>query len=395
MDITVSNILLLRSVRPNLSQKEFDDIKLLSKSNVHWEIFLNNAIQNRLSSIVYKTFSNSNILENIPKHIFDNLQKYYYKTLSKNTVLYSYFTLFLQECYNKDIQVVALKGIFLADNVYGDIGIRQLSDIDLLVHEKDANNCAEILIQMGFVFDNSLIKSDFIKSNKESKHLPMLVKDGVGVEIHTNIIISNQKFHIPIEDFWDNTEKHNVAGIDILAFNANYLLLHICMHLDEHFEDAKIHFIAYIDILWILETYKTTLDWNKFDKMCEQYRCTSDVYSHLYICHKYFNANISDSIKPKIESYCDEYTEEYFIQQLQCNTNYSAKKKNRNISELKRIKGLRNKLRFLIDDMFPSKLFMYKRYSINNPRTVYWYYIVRQIDGIISLVKYIFRIKHI
>ena len=337
--------------------------------------------------------SKTNTSANIPKYILDELQKYYYKIVSKNTVLYNCFTSIVAQCSANNIEVVALKGIFLADKIYEDIGIRQLSDIDLLVHEEDALKCAEILLKFGFEYDLRLVKSDFSYTIKDTKHLPMLIKNGIGVEIHSSIVVTDSSFSVPIADYWQHSQTTIISDIPVLVFEPNYLLLHICMHLDEHFVDSFIHFVAYIDIIWILEKYKTELDWQAFDEMCERYNCIANVYPHLYLCTVYLQASIPDFIVTKAQKNCSQYHKEYFVNKLQCNNDFKTIKKNRNISELKKVTGFGNKCRFLFDDMFPSKSFMNYRYKIKTPGAIYWYYVVRQFGGIVSVVKYLFRIK--
>ena len=358
-----------------------------------WDVFVHNAITNRLAPIVFRAFSAMNDSSAIPQPVLDELQKHYYRSLSKNTVLYDYAKIIISKWNDLGIRAIILKGIFLADSVYEDIAIRQLSDIDILVPVQDAEKCAAILLEMGFVYDNSLVKSDFMKQTKDNKHLPMLVKNGIGIEIHTSLFITDSIFHIPIPDFYQHSKQFIVADFPVLAFEANYQLLHICMHLDEHFVDANIHFIAYVDILWFVQKYKEAIDWSAFDEMCASYNCVSNVYVHLYLCHKYLKAPIPESIIEKAKSYCEPYKEVFFVNHLQCNNQFAVKKRNRNITELKKVKGFRKKIRFLLDDMFPSKTFMYVRYSIKNPKALCWFYIVRQWDGIVSLLKYIFRIK--
>lgn len=379
--------LLLECIKASIHKSNNElDSKIDSVQN--WNSFLHIAIHNRLASLAYYVLSSSSLFIRIPESIGIELQKHYYKTVSKNAILYNEFENILAKWNCLSIEVVALKGIFLAENVYENIGIRPLSDIDVFVNDKDAETCANILLSLGYKWDKNLIKSEFILAKKDVKHLPMLHKNGIGFEIHSSLIITDDSFHIPINDFWENTQHFGVSNRSVLAFNPNYLLLHICMHLDEHFVDANIHFISYMDILWITEKYKSDINWIRFDEMCTQYNCTANVFPHLYLSYKYLNASISERILDKAQSLCTEYYDNYFVNKLQANSDFSPSKKNRNISELKKISGFWNRIQFLFDDMFPSKHFMITRYKIKNTKNVYWYYVVRQCDGVKSFLHY-------
>jgi len=394
MNLNPEDILLLDCVKPNLSQINLDNIELQTKAITDWNHVVKAATQNGLAPLVYSTISKLNDKSNIPEFAINTFQKYYYKTLSKNTVLYDSFKTITTIWNNSNIESVALKGIYLAESVYKDIGLRQLSDIDLLVPYDKDDRCAQLLIEIGYSYE-SLYKSEFIKSTKQDKHMAMLIKNGVGIEIHRFLNYADTKFNIPIADYWKNTQKVTIADSSVLKFNPNYLLLSICIHLDEHIIDGKMHFIAYIDILWIIEKFKEEINWISFTEMCKRYNCISNVYSHIYLCNKYLKAPFPEHIIEESKAYITEYTESFFITKLQCDSNFENKTRNRNIADLGLTKGFINKIHFLLGDMFPSKSFMYFRYKIKNPKAIYWFYLVRQFDGIKGVLKYLLKIKQI
>ena len=55
------------------------------------------------------------------------------------------------------------------------------------------------------------------------------------------------------------------------------------------------------------------------------------------------------------------------------------------------IKGFRNKIIYLIHDIFPSKKFMRKRYNLKNNYFLFWYYIIRMKTGVFRLFLQIFK----
>jgi hypothetical protein len=48
------------------------------------------------------------------------------------------------------IDVIVLKGAFLAELVYRNIGLRAIGDIDLLVKKEDLGKVKRVLIQLGY-----------------------------------------------------------------------------------------------------------------------------------------------------------------------------------------------------------------------------------------------------
>ena len=384
------DFLLLVCVNPQFLQKEIDS---QLKSTIDWNHFLESAIHNGLAPLAYHAFSKLKDKSAIPQSTFNELQKYYYKNLSKNTVLYFEFNNIVSALNDNGIRAVALKGIFLADKIYENIGLRQLSDIDILVHAENAETAANILKENGFESDIRKTKSKLYLDMMDTKHLEMLFKNGVGVEIHKRVINTDNAFDIPLKDFWGHTLTTTIVENKVLAFDAHFQLLHICMHLDEHFVAASMHFIGYVDILWIIEKYKIEIDWKFFDEICVKYNCMANAYPHLYLSCKYLGATIPDFLMLKAQTFCNQYHDEYFINKLQCNHHFVPIERNRNVYALKKIRGIKPKILFLLEDLFPSKRFMIYRYNIKNQRIYYWYYLVRLLGGVVSLFKYIFRIK--
>lgn len=362
------------------------------QANFDWKYVCNVCVQLRIAPLIYHCIGKHNLSNTIPYTELEYLQKHYNKTIQKNTILYHTWTIISAEFRKKNIDVVPLKGIFLAETVYGDISMRQLSDMDILIQRKHIPDGVQILTNMGFTFDERYKKSDFIQDLRDSKHIPLLAKQGIGIELHTSLIIEDKGFCIPMQDFWTNTKPAKLSDMDCLQFHPHYLLIHICMHLDEHFVSAKIHFIAYVDILHCITTYTDTIHWDELYELCRNYGCEEQVFSHIYLTSKYLQAHIPAHIALKAEQLCSAYKEEYFLHHIHCDTSYSPKKKNRNIAELAHIKGWKAKCLYLLHDMFPSKTFMINRYRITNHKFYPFYYIRRIFDGFISLVKYVLGI---
>ena len=75
--------------------------------------------------------------ENIPDSISKIALKCYYENIGRNTLLLNALKEIAQACSDKGIQVAPLKGADLLLNEYENIGLRQLSDLDVLIRKSD------------------------------------------------------------------------------------------------------------------------------------------------------------------------------------------------------------------------------------------------------------------
>jgi hypothetical protein len=361
--------------------KQMDEMIRLVKD---WEYFILQAIHNGVGPIIYGNFSENNFSANIPFGIFSKLKHSYYRSLSRNMILYNHFKNVIKAITSAGVDVIALKGIYLAESVYKDIGLRQMSDIDIMVRKEDAEKCRKILMNCGYA-DTVLYKAQFIKKLIVVKHLPPLVIDGVSVELHTQVHLDYPEMAVEIDDYWNRSIKVQIAGINVNVLSHEDLLQHLCLHLDEHFDDGKPQLYSLMDIATITNTF--LIDWNLLIFTCKKYNCSNRVFRQLFLAHKYFSANIPDNILSIAKLYFDKRVERLFIHYLQHQRkDVPIGTTDRNIQLFKNIKGFRNKCIYLVYDVFPSKSFMYMKYKIKRKYFLIWFYILRIITGVYKLI---------
>jgi len=104
---------------------------------------------------------------------------------------------------SQKIDIIPLKGVFLAEHVYGNSAERVMSDIDLLIKEENINQTVDILSKMGY---QPMMKYSLESLKKYSKHhISPFIKNGCrSVEPHFNLLSSSQycKPEIDIKGVW-------------------------------------------------------------------------------------------------------------------------------------------------------------------------------------------------
>ena len=134
MNISPENRLILASVKIKPSQAELDHLNDLILIVTDWVYLAENIINRGIAPLLFKKLHLLPNAELIPESARTKLRQAYYLTLSRSMVLYEAFKKVAETYYSNDIQVIALKGIYLSEWLYNDIGLRQFSDIDLLIN---------------------------------------------------------------------------------------------------------------------------------------------------------------------------------------------------------------------------------------------------------------------
>ena len=122
-------------LKPDGSQTQ--KLRRLLSHNFDGNHLINLAIKEGMVGFLYKNLKKSNILEDIDGNLRERLQSLYYRTVEYNLKLIHELKNILCILNRKDIQVVLLQGMALLWQIYDDIGLRPLSDIDLWVLPKD------------------------------------------------------------------------------------------------------------------------------------------------------------------------------------------------------------------------------------------------------------------
>jgi hypothetical protein len=391
LELSIEDKLILAAARLNLAD---DEIRLMDQwimSVCNWEYFTDNVIRNGAGPLVYKNFTYAENYSLIPSETISKLKQAYFLACDRNEIFYKHFQKTANALSDKGISVIALKGIFLAEVIYKEIGLRPMSDIDILVKKEDTEESIKTLLDTGYAF-HEIVKTKYISKFYHNKHLPPLVSGNISIELHIEAQAEVSGYNVNINDYWKNAISSGQSDTRSLALSPNDLLQYLCLHLDNHFYSGKIQLYLFCDIAEVLKYYRNDFNWEMFYKSCDEYNCTKNVYRHLILAHKYFDAPLPEDLLNQINFYSDQQTEKLFIYYLK-----GEKKKisdeilHSTVSNLKKVKGTRKKILYLIHDIFPSGAFIKKRYKVKNRFLIFVYYLVRFKTGVVVLFRHILK----
>jgi hypothetical protein len=368
MTLSYEDKLILSVVKLQPSLIELERINGLIPKIQNWEYLITTIIDRGISPLLYKKLpllSNNTL---IPLSVKTKLQQVYYKTFSRSTILYNHFGIIARAFSEQNIPVIALKGIYLSEWLYQDIGLRQFSDIDLLVKEEHAIKCIAILAELSYKATDTM-KTDFVKAKEEIVHYDPMVLDGVSIEIHIKLHLNAEKYHLPISVFWKNAIPVVVNSNLIYTLNTTDLLIHLCIHLDKHFRDGHVQFTCFSDITNLLEKEATNLYWNDFAQTCKKYKCEDVVFKYIILVNKYMYAFIPGEVILKYGRLLSQSDEQLFIKYLNGYTNFASGVKG-HLGSLKKLNTIIDKVRYIWDIVFPPKAFMIQKYNISDKRLV-------------------------
>jgi len=117
------------------------------------DLLIKMAIKEGLPCLLYRNLQKSGALDTLGYNQRETLRSLYHQTVLFNLKLIHDLKEVLYHLNQKKIQVVLMQGIALLQQVYDDLGLRPLTDIDLWVLQKDYPGLIGILISQGYQGD--------------------------------------------------------------------------------------------------------------------------------------------------------------------------------------------------------------------------------------------------
>lgn len=301
----------------------------------------------------------------LPTEVRWVLQQLHFKTLTRNMILYNAFTQLATIFRSAGIRLIALKGIGLAETLYQDIQLRQMSDIDILVHPEDGLRCIELLKTSGYVPAKSGALSDFVASVSDFVHYTPMIQNGVSVEVHVQLHYREEPIQINMDRFWQDAVPAVVGGVAVWMPDLHHQLIHLAVHLHKHFQKGHVQFSSFADLVNILQEHQHAIDWNKMENLCADYCCVREVFSYLLLVSRYCYAPFPAGLYDRYSAYLTDELCEQFFRYLHGYQKEEAPASAvpAHLQNIRHLKGIRAHVHYFRDLFFPSPSFMQEKYG--------------------------------
>ena len=161
------------------------------------------------------------------------------------------------------VEALVIKGPVLSARCYGDPGLRQYGDLDLIVRDADMLRSTELMIELGYESSVSLaairakkIPGEYVFRQSATKLL---------VEFHTELTFRYHPRPLPIEKLFKRQARVNIDGHEIPALSPEDELVLICIHGAKHFWE-QLSYIA--DVAAFVSNQQ--LDWGRVESAAEE-----------------------------------------------------------------------------------------------------------------------------
>ena len=240
--------ILTRSANLDPDEGDIQKIRGCMSSVVDANHLIDLAVKEGLAGFLYKNLLKAGLLEILSPHHQQRLYECYYLTIRHNLKLLHVLIEILKPLIQKQIQVILMQGISLLQQVYRDIGLRPMTDIDIWVLPNDYSDLVDCLVNLGLK-RNSLYPHSFKKGE-------------VVLDVHTHILgserIKNRDVLINIgqEEIFGAARPVNVENTAALCLGPADQFLYLSLHALKHNLER---------LIWLVDLKSLVADWELSD----------------------------------------------------------------------------------------------------------------------------------
>lgn len=313
LNLSPEERLLVICARLSLTEEQREELNTLlagtnGRSPLQWDQVVYKAQWHDLAPLVYHHLRHLDNRNCIPAEAADQLKASYLANVARNLFFQAELRRALVALREQGVAVVLLKGAALANIVYGDSGLRPMSDLDLLVPEAQVYLAQGIVQGLGYCPVGSPEEQD--NTEKHHRHLPGLARQGTPVlfEIHRHIVRQDSALHFDISGFWSRAQEVSIPpaslaqsggreGIRTLALAPEDLLIHLALNffLDRRFRSV-VALRQLCDIAESMRYYQASIRWQLFTENVLQYRLAGPVGCALHLAQVLLGAQVPPEV---------------------------------------------------------------------------------------------------
>ena len=297
------------------------------------------ALREGVAGLLYKNLKKIGVLGYLGHGQIERLQSFYYSAARLNLRLLYDLKEILQKLNQSKTRVVLLQGIHLLQQLYKDIGLRPLTDIDLWVMPENFAAVESTLVQLGYQNDPLYPKT--------------FRRDSTIIDVNTHILwadrIKSRRFIMTAsqEDIYKNCDVIDVDGKQAGCLSRVDQILYLSLHAFKHNLNRL---ISLVDIKNLLMGWEVS-DWVSLNRRSKDLGIEHVVHYILFYLDHLFEFPLPSEAKDFYESRRPGYVESIVLQRRLSGNPLPAWG---SLFLLPSGKGFRKQSNFFFENLFPG-----------------------------------------
>jgi hypothetical protein len=226
--------LLLVCARKVLTAQQIEEARSAIDAGIDWDLLGRHAENHTLSPLLYWHLHRNFPLA-VPAHHDQRLKRIFETNVRRNLLLLAALLNILEKLHAAGIRALAYKGPALATSLYGNISLREMSDLDILIDRASFPAAREVLADLGY-------QPAFVHTRKQEEarlrsdcEYEFSTSDGkVWVDLHWQITATHLAQRFSFDELWERRRILTLGGKPIPIFSAEDTGLVVAVHGGKH-----------------------------------------------------------------------------------------------------------------------------------------------------------------
>ncbi len=298
-DLSGEEILILRCCCAASCKEKIADLESLLECGLDWNAIITIARLQGIAPFIYHALMCCTNRERVPDIIMQELSSGYRRSAFVNLVFLKEYEEVLRQCNAENIEIMPLKGIVLIKEIYKNIALRTLNDIDLLIRKRDLEHGIAVLRNLGFIQKKTIYQHEEHFHHIFQRHSRSMP---ITVELHWEVDVPESPYHIVVEDLWNRAVVEQSNGTRYLSMALEDSILFNCFHiLRKPLADGVVPIKNFCDVYEILMRRQGTINWQTITERARQYNIVRPVFVVLVFLKRYFGAPVPQFICDQVE----------------------------------------------------------------------------------------------
>jgi len=305
------NKLILLLSRPAADGVKRGQIYELLTAGVNWEKLISAARRHEVTPLLYHNLCKFNLQKDIPPDTWRLIETSYYYNMRRNLLIWKELASVIKTLDNAGIPVIVLKGGILMEKFYGNLALRIINDIDILIEDIHINTTKDILLRLGYKECVRTRSSKYYENYQTEFVFQRLLPGKINFIMEIHKAISGARPHkIALPNLWNRKQENILYRQKIMSLSREDMFLHCALHLRRHIRRPVLKFIVDINLL-----ISGSLDWGYIEKSANENHIRNTVYLSVYAAKELFGTyvpqnNVEDKFQPRILT---KYLIRYFL----------------------------------------------------------------------------------
>jgi hypothetical protein len=288
---------ILCSTAAAFSPDRLDQLRILLKSGVDWEVVVPSAARHGVMQLIYRALF-PGYSAHVPAIVLDRMRREVHGNVVRNAYLAAEAVRLSRLLKEHGVAALVLKGPALAADVYGDVALRQFNDLDLLVRQVDLDVAFAVLAADGFRCKVPLKK---VQGQLSSWEVTLARERGLfQLDLHWRLSPAYFPFAPEGDELWSRAVEIDLGVGPVATLCPDDLMLFLCAHGAKHGWQAL---SGVCDVAQATRVHQ--YEWDRLMAHSSALGSLRIVFLGLVLAHKLLGAVIPEAI---INAACAEPT---------------------------------------------------------------------------------------